>query len=262
MTESPWYTTYFDDHYIRLQELYSPPEKSRQEAEAMVQLLDLEPGSRILDLCCGYGRIAIELVRLGYDVTGFDLSELALQRAQVECNAAGLSANWVQGDMRQLPFDSHFDAVINVNNSFGYFSSDKDDEQVIRAVQRSLKPEGIFLHQLNNAYAYTRNFHTVVSDLLPDDLFVVQEHDFDAENGRVHTCVTMMYRDGTRASGRYSMRVYSPPEMRRMLRKANMQSIHMFGSLDGSPLSIDSVLLVALSRKSTSLQGKPDHQEG
>ena len=51
----------------------------------------LAPGAEILDIACGYGRHAIELVQRGYNVTGLDLSLPLLIRAADESQRRALS---------------------------------------------------------------------------------------------------------------------------------------------------------------------------
>ena len=47
-------------------------DRARGEIEAVVGFLGVDPGARILDLCCGPGRQALELARRGFRVTGVD----------------------------------------------------------------------------------------------------------------------------------------------------------------------------------------------
>lgn len=96
-------------------------------------------GQPALDLACGTGNEALELARRGAEVTGFDgaprLLEVAGQRAQAE----GLSADWVQGDLTELPFeDDSFELVTSV---FGViFSSSPADTAA--EIGRVLRPQG------------------------------------------------------------------------------------------------------------------------
>ncbi len=96
-------------------------------------------GLTALDLACGTGNEALELARRGAEVTGFDgaprLLEVAADRAATE----GLTANWVQGDLSDLPFEE--DSFGIVTSVFGliFTSSPKDSAAEIGRV---LEPEG------------------------------------------------------------------------------------------------------------------------
>ena len=75
----------------------------RLSVEAVVQ-----PGSRVLDACCGTGDLAIAAEREGGIVTGLDFSGEMLVRARRKSG----TIEWVQGDVLALPFaDAGFDAA-------------------------------------------------------------------------------------------------------------------------------------------------------
>src|SRR2546429_3597127 len=116
-TDTPWYKTFFGEDYLHIYEPVLTPERTQREVDGIVNLLALPQGSSILDLCCGHGRHAIPLARHGYKVTGQDLSEVFLREAEKEALAKGVHVDWLHGDMRNIPFENEFDAVINIFRS-------------------------------------------------------------------------------------------------------------------------------------------------
>ncbi len=83
----------------------------------VVQLAQIKPGDRALDLCCGTGDLALALAQNGANTTGLDFSppmlEVAAQR-QSQCHFSLKSSNlkFIQGDAQQVPFpDGSFDIV-------------------------------------------------------------------------------------------------------------------------------------------------------
>lgn len=108
----------------------------------MAGLLEILPGANILDLACGTGRYAIPLARRGFQVTALDLTPAYLQEGQKKAEAENLSIRWVQGDMRDIPFQDEFDAVINIFTSFGFFEEEGDHWKTLKGVVRALKPGG------------------------------------------------------------------------------------------------------------------------
>lgn len=74
--------------------------------------LDCAPGSRILDLCCGTGDLALLLSRELRPV-GCDLTPAMLGIADAKAVGRGLRLPWVAGDALKLPFACGvFDAAI------------------------------------------------------------------------------------------------------------------------------------------------------
>ena len=102
----------------------------RLTAEAVVQ-----PGSRVLDACCGTGDLAIAAEREGGIVTGLDFSGEMLVRARRKST----TVEWVQGDLLQLPYaDSSFDAA-----TVGFGVRNVDDlRAALVELRRVLRPGG------------------------------------------------------------------------------------------------------------------------
>ncbi|MDO8588739.1 MAG: methyltransferase domain-containing protein [Armatimonadota bacterium] len=126
-----WYKRQFEDEDPHRLSWYAESETSRHEVDFIVEHLGLDPGTRILDLCCGQGRHLVELIRRGYDVVGVDLSAYMLDHCNKALEAAGVHSCLVQSDMREINFYSEFDGVINMRTSFGYLESDEEDQKVL-----------------------------------------------------------------------------------------------------------------------------------
>jgi 2-polyprenyl-3-methyl-5-hydroxy-6-metoxy-1,4-benzoquinol methylase len=77
--------------------------------------LVLAPGSRLLDVGCGSGQLALMAARDGLDVVGVDIAEDWIERAQVRAKAEKLQARFEQADAEALPFEiGTFDAVASL----------------------------------------------------------------------------------------------------------------------------------------------------
>jgi trans-aconitate methyltransferase len=107
----------------------------------VVELLDPQPGERILDLGCGDGALTEKLASLGCQVVGVDSSPAQVAAAQ----ARGLDARVV--DAHQLPFEAEFDAVFS-NAALHWM---RPPEAVIAGVWRALEPGGRFVGELGGA---------------------------------------------------------------------------------------------------------------
>ena len=107
----------------------------------VAEVSDLPPG-RALDLGCGEGADAVWLARRGWQVTGVDLSRVALQRAAEHAAAAGVTVDWRHLDLsRDFP-EGEFDLVsAQFLHSWGQF----DREKILRRAAASVAPGGILL---------------------------------------------------------------------------------------------------------------------
>jgi SAM-dependent methyltransferase len=244
-----WYEEFFGEDYLRMYALTLAPERTVQEVEGIVRLLAPPPGSSILDLCCGHGRHAIPLAQRGYRVTGQDLSEFFLQRAQADAQVEGVSVRWVRGDMREIPFEDEFDAVINIFTAFGYFESEEEDQKVLQQVHRALKPGGRFLLELKHREDVIRRYRPSIVTRLDDGLIVTHESELDLLTSRNPVTMTMFFPDGRRKEYRHSVRMYTLTELAQMCEAAGLPLEAYYGGLDGSALTLDSKRLALLCRK-------------
>jgi SAM-dependent methyltransferase len=77
--------------------------------------LDIAPGTRMLDVACGAGQIAIPAARGGAKVTGIDIAPNLIDQAQARARAEGLDVRFDEGDAEMLPYpDASFDLVVSL----------------------------------------------------------------------------------------------------------------------------------------------------
>jgi SAM-dependent methyltransferase len=80
-------------------------------AVLVAEVADLAPGTA-LDVGCGEGADAMWLAERGWQVTGVDISQVALDRAAAQGAARGLRVDWVQADLlAEPPTEAAFDLV-------------------------------------------------------------------------------------------------------------------------------------------------------
>ncbi len=80
-----------------------------------LQRLEISPGTRMLDVGCGAGQIAIPAARAGVHVTGIDIAPNQLEAARARAASEGLSVQFDEGDAELLPYaDESFDVVVSL----------------------------------------------------------------------------------------------------------------------------------------------------
>jgi SAM-dependent methyltransferase len=105
----------------------------------LVKQLGLEPQAQILDVACGKGRHAIYLNKLGFNVTGIDLSDNSIAHSKQFENP---SLHFYVHDMRRLFRTNSFDLLLNLFTSFGYFERQHHNAMAINAWAAALKSGG------------------------------------------------------------------------------------------------------------------------
>jgi SAM-dependent methyltransferase len=74
---------------------------AREELVALVDSGRIKP-CRAIDLGCGTGANAIFLAQQGFDVTGVDFAEAAIEKARVRAKEAGVQAEFIVDDLTNL----------------------------------------------------------------------------------------------------------------------------------------------------------------
>lgn len=224
----PWFEEVFDESYLRTLP-FMTADQTLREVDFIESSLALPRGGEVLDVGCGYGRHAIELVQRGLAVTGLDLSLPLLIRAADESQRRAVSVNFVHTDMREMAFERQFAGAYSMLTSFGYFD-EESNLKVAEGIARALKPGGRFLLDVVN-----RDY--IVGDLPArvwwegDGCVVLEEVEFNFNTNRILTHRSVVFEDGQQLEQEISIRVYSLHEMGKLLRQAGFRVIEVSGSI-------------------------------
>lgn len=232
---APWYVEFFrSGDYARV---YSfEPERSEREAAFVRRVLDLRPGMRALDLCCGRGR---HLQRIPGAV-GVDLDLAALAGLPAAC-----------ADMRALPLRAGaLDAVVNLFSSFGYLESDAEDARALGEIARVLRTGGALLLDLLNREHALSGFVEEHQRVEEDGTLVVEQRSFDALASRLSTRFVVVSPDGARRdSAGHTLRLYTLTELSRMLAGSGLRLERAYGGYGSEEYALESPRMIALARR-------------
>jgi 2-polyprenyl-3-methyl-5-hydroxy-6-metoxy-1,4-benzoquinol methylase len=81
----------------------------------MERLLRMAPGRRALDIACGEGRNSIFLARRGFRVTGIDISDVGIAKAERQARAEGLEIDFRRMDLDGWQINGLYDLLLNFN---------------------------------------------------------------------------------------------------------------------------------------------------
>jgi SAM-dependent methyltransferase len=246
-----WYEELFATEDPARFDLYAESEASRQQVDFIIDKLALEPGARVLDLCCGQGRHLIDLARRGYDVVGLDLSEYMLEGCRAAAAAEGIDVTLIHADMRQIGFTAEFDAVINMFTSFGYLANDNEDQKVINAASLALKGGGSLLIDAMNRDWLMSVFKPTEWHTNSRGELILSEHDFDSITGRINCREITIHSDGRRSERPHSIRLYTFNELDKMLKQAGLIVQSTYGDFDSTPFNRGSRRMIVIARKET-----------
>ena len=184
----------------------------------------------ILDIACGAGRHAHELARLGYCVTGNDLSPFLLEEARKEALNCRLQLELTCCDMRHIPDIDRFDLVVQLFTSFGYFDVKEEDRVVLGKVYTALKQGGWYVLDLINPVQLKR---TLVSETrrTSGNLSILEQRAFNDD--KITKTITITPRIGEKLSFSESVRLYSREEIYTLLQQAGFSVESIAGNYQG-----------------------------
>ncbi len=236
----------FSDDYPYFYAESIDDEHSDSDTAEILSLLELPAGSRILDAPCGHGRIARRLAAAGMEVTGVDLSPAYLAQARSDPHSPANAVTYVEGDVRRLPVEGPFDAVVCWLNSFGYYD-DADCHRVLEEFHRVLRPEGKVAIDTMHHDGGVRHFVPAPEAVVVQrgDDTMVELSTWDPVSGRMVIDRTV-HRDGGVRRTSYFVRLPTPPEWVVWLEAAGFRDV-TFRAGAGGPLQLDSWELVVIA---------------
>ncbi len=176
----------------------------------------------VLDLCCGTGLLAGELVARGYRVVGVDASDemLAVARARL-----GEHGALIRGTLPSLTVEGVFDAAVCTFDGLNYLTLD-ELRLTTAAVARSLRPAGWFVFDLHTdeMMDFTLANPVVAGEAAGNDFVISSVVDRDART--CHTKIEVLRpRDGDPFSERHLQFFHADQDVRAALTAAGFAVI-------------------------------------
>lgn len=201
---------------------------------------------RALDLCCGMGRIAVELASRGWKTTGVDITASYLDAARESAEDEGVEIEFLREDVRRFVRPRSFDAALNLYVSFGYFDDPADDLRMARNARESLSPGGCFIIE-------TLGKETAVRDFTDGEWFERGGCTVLTEFSVVDSWAALrnrwiLLKDGERFERSFDQRLYAGTELRRLLLDAGFSAVELYGDWNGSPYDRKARVLIAVAR--------------
>jgi ubiquinone/menaquinone biosynthesis C-methylase UbiE len=247
---SAWYVDFFRNDYLNVYGHMFTEERAEKESAFVANVLELKPGASVLDLCCGQGRHSVQLAKRGFKVMGLDLNLEYLELAQQAAKAGKVTIETVAADMRKIPFEDKFEAIVNMYSSFGYLESEDEDLKVLVSAARALKAGGrLLLDMLNREWAidnYIQNdWHKGA-----DETLYIERRDLDLATSRMHVHFIVVDPEGRRRESiGHNIRLYTLTEMTRLLERVGLCVNAVYGGFDGEEYAIGTRRMIIVAQK-------------
>lgn len=222
-----WWKGFFDEIYLMTDaRSVCDQELTSREVSFLEEVLELKKSDRILDLCGGHGRHSLELGRKGYkDLTVLDYSQYLIDFGRRIADIEGLEVKFYRGDARSTGLkDEDYTVVIVMGNSFGYFSDEESNVQILCEIYRLLKRDGRVLLDITDGKFLVNNFRPISWHKANEDIEVIRARELDGTLVRSRE-VVLSKQKGVIKDGTYCERLYDESRIARLLDEVGFGAI-------------------------------------
>ena len=217
-----------------------------REVDVLVEILELAPGARVLDVGCGPGRHAHELARRGFQVVGIDISETFVELAS---RNAPPGAEFICGDARTMAFETEFDAAISIcQGAFGLAGGPNTDSG-------STDPDGIILERIVASVRLGGRVALTAFSAYFQVRFLGPEDEFDADRGVNREETVLRDIEGIEVATELWTGCFTPRELRLMAGHAGLEVLEVRsvkpGDYRSRPPNLDHPEFLLVGRRRT-----------
>lgn len=200
--------------------------------------------SRLLELACGTGTMALSLEELGYyTITATDISAEMIHVANRKGEAAGSDVTFKTMDFLNFDVNSSFDVVFMVFDSLNYLHKEQDIIRLHEQVRTALKPDGVFIYDFTTPKNSRRAIHVLNNNSrrVNPNYRYHRESIYNAKK-RIHTNRFHIERKVNSPTGNKEMieevhqqRIYSYDEIKSIVNKTDFTILEAYDGFELIP---------------------------
>ena len=222
-------------------------DRTEAEIEFLTAQLDLQPGARVLDVGCGFGRHSVALALRGFEVTGIDPAEAMITAAEARAAQFGVKVDFHQVRGDRYSAAGQFEGALCLFTTLGQISDEGVNEALIPQVFENLQPGGLLAVEVPQRGPTVEALKTAEKFGEGDRYTLVRREYHPGEK-----TVTESFTKYTPEYTRHFLlvyRLYSAPELRALLTGAGFEVQAAYGDYAGTPLAEDSAFMLFIVRK-------------
>lgn len=227
-------------------------EQTDLEVEFIIKNLKLKPNSKILDLGCGDGRVTKVLTQKGFQVTGIDLNQYAIEKA---ISNKSENENYICQNILDINYKEEFDAILLIFNHFAIFSK-FEVTKLIKKIEQALVRDGKLLIETASIYQ-GYNIDGIQEWSIKDQWLsgafkqlVLVENNFNEKN-KIHTRNDYCINIETEEISKYIQhsRLYETEEIHNILRQSDLKLLNNYGDWSGKVFEDGDEIIISVSKK-------------
>ncbi|WP_405908194.1 class I SAM-dependent methyltransferase [Streptomyces sp. NBC_00828] len=237
-------------HDPRLVTVYDAECPWSREDDFFLSVVNETPGSQVLDLGCGTGRLTLGIAAAGHAVTGVDPARASLDAACAKPGAGRVV--WVEGTSSNLP-DASFGVAVMTSHVAQFFVKDDEWARTLADLRRSLLPGGrLFFDTRDPRDRRWEQWNPVGSRrriTLPDSGVVTAWTEVTAvRDGAVSFTHHYTFPDGQELLSTATLRFRAEADIRSSLHNAGFRIEHIYGGWNREPAGAGDGELLVIAR--------------
>lgn len=227
--------------------IYDGMNSNINDLEFYKRWLPKNKNARILELCCGTGRLTIPIAKEGFNICGVDFTPSMLDQAKLKASEEGLEIEFIQADIRTLNLPEKYDLICIPFNSIHHLYTNDDVFKVLHVIKKHLNDGGSFLFDC---------FNPNIKLIVESEKEIKQIAEYTTNDGREIVIKQIMrYENKTQVNriewhyyinGKFDsvqnldMRLFFPQELDSYLVSNGFHIKNKFGGFDEQPFSDNS----------------------
>ncbi|MCK5848926.1 MAG: class I SAM-dependent methyltransferase [Caldisericia bacterium] len=242
-----WFHDYFNSDYGKIILDNVKSSYTIDQVDFILNVLNPEANSTILDLFCGKGRHSLVLAKKGFNMTSIDFLNEFIETLQKDARKSELKINTVCQDARSIDYRNEFDHIIVMFTSFGYFT-DEENQTLLSQIRTALKPGGTCLIDVENR-DYLLKYFIKETWREKEYGWLLERNKYYPKTSRHRTLRVTVGKDGTATSTERIIRIFSQHEILNMSKLAKLKTVCVYGDYDGTLCKSLSPRVIAVLKK-------------
>lgn len=196
----------------------------------------------MLDLACGTGTVALSFASNGWEVWGVDASSEMLAQAEKKARETGLTLRLSCQDMRRFTIPAGVRLITCLYDSMNYMLTLPDVQVVMQRVAAHLAPGGLFLFDMNTAWALEHVWDHRMFLTEDDDLSLIMASQYDEKQLSARVTVTGFVRRGEfyeRFSETHLEQSYTEDQIRNVISASGLRLVARYDCFAFDPPAED-----------------------
>ncbi len=217
----------------------------------IVTSLGLKRGS-LVDLGCGTASLDIELAKLGYDVTGIDISCDMLTAAYSKVCASGAAVRLVNQDMTRFSLPGKADVILSSLDGLNHLDSMEEIKKTFARVKKYLVGSGAFIFDMNTVYKHKNVLADNAFIFDSDEAYLGWQNDLCGDGSSVIITLDFFIPEGDgyiRATEQFTERAYPVEDVLSALAECGLETVGIYDGLSREQISDSTQRVLFVAKK-------------